>query len=386
MRNDLRNLRRAAVRALGLAVMAALVAASFLGVGNVYLRSFGGDKTFVLDRSQLEDGAEAGFRVEGAVKRHLADTVLGMAPLGGDRLFMSTQSAVDTSPARVSLTVLDVASERQTAVLSDAGLQTYALSPDKTTLVYQKAIAGANETVWYDLGAMRPTDTRLSKSGDWENWQSLLADGRVLELTNREVALRDLRTGRTDIVVTTDALESFLAAENRKGKLGLGKMMAMASSPNADRVYLQYFLPDREQSLVLSVDAATGDIAEEAAGDIKAFVPLRGGGVLLSGTLNGVEGLYSAASGQKPALLAEGAFASLAVDPARDVVAYVQPETAGMQSIKVARFGGGGLTDASSVYYVPSIVRSLAWSPDGNVLFGVSEGVSGSDVYRFQLR
>ena len=180
-------------------------------------------------------------------------------------------------------------------------------------------------------------------------------------------------------------LDLYLNGGKKNAGYLVGKPLALMPSSNFGRVYLRYFRPDLKQSVILSVDAASGAIAWAGAGEIQAFAPLRNDGLLLAGSIGGVEGLYSAEGGRKPVLLAEGTYTKLAVNPARDVIAYVKTDSDGHQNVMVGRLSGNELTDEFNVYYVPNFVRSLDWSPEGQMLFGVTEGVGGSEVYRFEL-
>ncbi|NBD24305.1 hypothetical protein [Paenibacillus glycinis] len=350
------------------------------------MRSLGENKTIVLDPSLFPAAPDTGFRIDGVLKRALSDGATSVLPLGNDRLLAVTEDLRKDDVLTSSLAVFDVTAGRSETILTDTSLRSYALSPDKSTLVYHTGFEADNKTVWYDLKNMREKDSRLNYDESWEAWRYMVDDDRALEVDGQKVVLRDLRGGQPDrVVVTMSDLDLYLNGGKKNAGYLSGKPLALVPSSDFKRVYMQYFRPDLKQSVFLSVDATSGDIAWAGAGEIQAFAPLRNGGLLLAGSIDGVEGLYGADGSRKPVLLAEGTYTKLAVNPARDVIAYVKTDSDGHQNVMVGRLSGNELTDEFNVYYVPNFVRSLDWSPEGEMLFGVTEGVGGSEVYRFEL-
>ena len=113
-----------------------------------------------------------------------------MLPLGNDRLLTVTENLRKDNMLASTFAVFDVTANRSEPILTDTGLRSYALSPDKSTLVYHTGFEADTKTVWYDVKNMRELDTRLTYDDDWEAWRNMVDDERALEIDGQEVVLR----------------------------------------------------------------------------------------------------------------------------------------------------------------------------------------------------
>ncbi|MFD0717699.1 hypothetical protein [Paenibacillus sp. GCM10027626] len=362
-----------------LLLLTGTIIAAYWGIGEAYLRFAGGDRTILLDSETTAAAVPGDFRIVSAVKRHSDDPLDGARMLGDDKLLFFSG---EENKARTGISTLSLTDNTIEELVNSPGLFDGFASPDGTKLVYfVYNDKSSPTTVWYDLTDRREL-ARLDGGAGF--CSTMLDDSRYIGLFKEGIRLFDMKTGENRIIGkwTEDLFRQGLL---RKYSF-YAKPFRLKVSPDSESVYLQ--VTDGRSSAIRFSALDGSESMQAALGDIYDFAPLNGGRLLVSGRINGSEGLFliSGERGDRIVRLKEGFLTNLAVDAAQKKIAYTVRSSEGRPVLSVAALDASkGLSAETTVYSDPGTITTLQWNGEGTTLVCVAQGLEGSEVYQFRF-
>ncbi|MFU1795929.1 hypothetical protein ACM1RC_18870 [Paenibacillus azoreducens] len=361
-------------RIVWLAALMGLVTAAFLGMIELYTHSLNREKTVVMDPALFAESKLAGFRVESVVKQQISEPVKQARLLSNNALLYWLKD--NRSADGTGLHFIDLTTGRPEVYQPNEPVQNAVASADGTKAVYTTYSAGdAPQIVYYDI-----VQKKVIRS--WQDWSLLIAmpdDRHSLELLGLDILLRDLNTGQARTVASLNSSGMTIP----KNDLSMVKWVA---SPDQSRIYVSLPSIDQPtQGVLLSIVPASGVVSKLAEGEVHDLSVLGGGSLLVSGQINGQEGLFKVDEQQGLRPVKQGSFQNIAATPNEDGVAYSTRTADGQYKLMAARMEGNRLVDETTVYSDPGYVRILQWKKEEPVLVCMAEGISGTDVYQFRF-
>ncbi|UVI29247.1 hypothetical protein [Paenibacillus spongiae] len=352
-----------------LLLLTGTIIAAYWGIGDGFLWFTSRDRTILLDSETPVAGKPDDFRIVSAVKRQSDDLLSGARLLGDDKLLFFSQSGENKK--RTGISTLSLKDNTIEEVVRSSRIIEASASPDGTKLVYLVYDEVALFTVWYDLTERRELDRLIGAA----NMLTMLDASRLIEMFEESIRLLDMKTGESRVIwkwtkATTD------------------KPFRLKVSPDRKRVYFQVTDGDGRSTSIRFAALDGSESIQLAVGDINDFVPLSGGRLLVTGRINGSEGLFliSGERFDRIVQLKKGFMTNLTVDAAQKKIAYVVRSSEGRPVLTAATLNASaGLSAETTVYSDPGTVTMLQWNGEGTTLVCVALGLGGDEVYQFRF-
>ncbi|MBW7460580.1 hypothetical protein K0U00_41605, partial [Paenibacillus sepulcri] len=269
------------------------------------------------------------LRIDTIIKRHVDSPMKEAKLLDGDQiLFHATGSGETNDPT--ALAVYSIDNNQIRDIVHNQPILSSSLSPDGTRLIYSSVQGGKDIiTVWYDL----VNDKTIDIWDGYSYWATLLNDNRYIDLSGygykSEIRMYDLKTGPKKyktIAMINDSIYAKYAQSIDKSieyqKKMAAKTLKPMLSPGGHYLSIQLMMTSGLSAIhTIKLDDDTASDTVEM--EIYEFTTLRDGRLLISGRIDGVEGLYLASGGDAPVLLKEGMFSNLAASSQMDAVSYL---------------------------------------------------------------
>lgn len=363
------------LRIVWLAAFMGFVTAAFLGMVELYTHSLNKEKTVVMDPALFAEPPMAGFRVESVVKQQISEQVKQAQVLPTSNALLYWLKDIRSADG-TGLHFIDLATGGSEVYQPNEPVQNAIASADGTKAVYiTYSVGDVPYIVYYDI-----VQKKIIRS--WQDWPLPIAmpdDRHSLELLGLDILLRDLDTGQTRTV----ARLSSSGTDIPKNDLSMVKWVA---SPDQSRIYVSLpSIGQPDQGVLLSIVPASGDVSKLAEGEVYDFSTLGSGSLLVSGRMNGQEGIFKWDGQQGLRLVKQGSFQNVAANTNGDGAAYSMRTADGQFKLMAARVKGDRFVDETTVYSDPGYVRMLQWKKDEPVLVCMAENISGTYVYQFRF-
>ncbi|MBD0384674.1 hypothetical protein [Paenibacillus sedimenti] len=215
---------------------------------------------------------------------------------------------------------------------------------------------------------------------------SMLPDSnRYLGLSDDSLFVQNINTGERIIVMTlADTSPKSGVRENLQPEWFI--KMADFIIPSLDGRSVYFLGRYGDSTALYRIDLTTANSVDLLiTGDILDFAPLENGKLLISGTINGIDGLFLFNMQDKThKLLAQGNISDVHVAP-DGKIAYISVKEKKISELHVARLLVDSIELDKLVYSDMKNISFLKWDRLGNMLYCVSVGLNESSILRFSF-